>query len=1462
LERRAEDYGVVRPAGVGIDDENFRRLAIKTNSNKVVHEALRELLEVYFGQDSLRAYVESEVDEKYSLVGTTLTWTLDEKEIFTHTFVNSEFSSPTQGKAVEVAFALTRTMRELGSKGFAVAKKNAESGKSRVRIYSGSLGLGSFVRITGGTAQNVLEFPTLIDVYSGALSNYSWVYTAPDSDTTRISLTLTNPVVDLTQVEIGDYVVIGTDAGIGMSGSFQIKNVLVAYNTATNITQYFDIENVAFTGTAIQTSNSGYTFYRPTKATTSTVNGRTVVVAQTRPNQVDVTIPATTAIVSRGVNQAIYARDPSPVSVSRFVRNSSGEVTLTTSAPHGLSVGSTLTVAGAIPAPSLPYVTPGNGASHPSIYQYAASPTSIVAESQTPPSALGEDSATCTLSNGQILFAGGFIRSAASITNSTGFQASGAIAASKDANRYVAGSQATITDGTEADGATRHSHTWAATSDMNFQRFHFGMSPFGTGAIATGGMLSSPFSVLSSVEQYQLDSVWLNLSPMATPRTGHSQVTLDSGSIFVVGGATSEGTATKSTEIYNGTSWSAGPSMSIPRADFQLVRLSSGNLMAIGGRTMGAGHLKDAKTLALWRLDEASGTTAADETTNYPLTYSSPTPPTSTLNGKIDRCLDFSASGSRLSGNGSSAAKLALLGEWTVELWHKQSAGSTDPRQFITYGGATGASADNMLLGFGMSDAGRLFWRWENGSGSAVTQGSTFTWPSTPIVSSQQSDPIIEHPIWRENFFNHLALRKSFHSPKSVVSASRTSNVTTLTFSSTHSFAVSDVIYFASNDSANAAETLDGYVPFGTGFFTITAVGSNTISFSDTGANKDFRRLSGSVAKNFDVTLYVNGVQIQQWLDVANASGGPTSGTAWYIAHNPEIANSGCEGFLDDIRVSFKARSEEEIRSNFLRGWGHQRALGEANQAVGAVTSSCEIYDGSTWTLTGNMSIGRAYHQAVVLPGDYILVHGGLGYDDTTVPPISNHETIGLWPNNSLREAEIYDPTVNRWFPVRAAGVRRHGHTLIHLDGKVLAFGGSSYNQTPTDVDDASNSEIFDTEKRSWRVLPGKYRTAAGSAVFAKVANDEAVLYGGMDQTGATNSKALTWIDGSQIVSGPALNGSHRVVSTPNSTTIRFNTTSTPSAVGYSSSTGASFQGDDGTWIQTRVGGTWLISTGVRTSGTTTLTLTFPVGYTSHSFEVGDKIYVNSRTSSFGAGLKTVTAVTSNSVSYAEALGDQSSISVDGSVSSDWSTAATTLAVAASTGAINDPGPYLFDPEVGLAVTAISSTLSSPLYANQQYAEVEIEDGSGQGLAFPDESGYLVFSFGNESQAGPVRYLNRYKSGSTVKLTLDYSYRFPVDQPVGVTVTYLAQREPFAPIESNGSSYVTSSSAGRVAGLAAAEAVAAAGVELNFKVIYPSDRGLGGEGNPTYGAQKLSDVVGVFAGDEINEELQKNREQK
>jgi hypothetical protein len=196
----------------------------------------------------------------------------------------------------------------------------------------------------------------------------------------------------------------------------------------------------------------------------------------------------------------------------------------------------------------------------------------------------------------------------------------------------------------------------------------------------------------------------------------------------------------------------------------------------------------------------------------------------------------------------------------------------------------------------------------------------------------------------------------------------------------------------------------------------------------------------------------------------------------------------------------------------------------------------------------------------------------------------------------------------------------------------------------------------------------------------------------------------------------------------------------------------------------------------------------------------------------------------------------------------------TVTAVAAKDGLANSPGPYVLDPTQGAAVTAVEAFTMTDVFAGQQYKELTLNSA---GAAF-SLTGYVVLGFGSPPQTS-IRYLDCYQIPDT-----NWSKRLPFefDFTEGAQLILLSQKAPYDPEhgENLGLFYLTASSAGRVAAQQAVLDATASGVDANIEIVYPGDTGLGGAGLPTHGAQKVSDVATVFAGDEVDSEIQTRRE--
>jgi hypothetical protein len=160
LDRRASDEGIARPKGVNMSDDLFRKLAISQKNGKLTQKSILDVLEVFYGRDATRAYSDTLVTETYALQDEDeLAILFEERNTVNVRFLREHFSRIGMATALEVAAAITRACREAGNEGFAVSYPDSATGDPRVRIYSGTLGLASSIRIVGGRANTVLLFP-------------------------------------------------------------------------------------------------------------------------------------------------------------------------------------------------------------------------------------------------------------------------------------------------------------------------------------------------------------------------------------------------------------------------------------------------------------------------------------------------------------------------------------------------------------------------------------------------------------------------------------------------------------------------------------------------------------------------------------------------------------------------------------------------------------------------------------------------------------------------------------------------------------------------------------------------------------------------------------------------------------------------------------------------------------------------------------------------------------------------------------------------------------------------------------------------------------------------------------------------------------------------------------------------------------------------------------------------------
>lgn len=578
LDRLASNDGLSRPKDVGMSDELFRKLSIAITNNKLTHQSLREILEVFYGEDSTRAFVETELAEPFALnEGQVFDWMLDENQSFSVTFDSSAFTFIDQAQAIEIAAVLNKAMSDVGSHGYAKSYEDFLTGQTKLRIYSGSVGLKSFARVTGGTAQPYLRFPDFLNVYGAndvvVGDGYSWFWTVPSQGVSKMTLTAATASlkVNLWDVQEGDYLVVGVAVGMIPSGTYVIKDVAIT-TSGPNTIQSATIEGEVSPQNIVQTSNYNYQFFRPTK--NSILNGdRTVVVAQTEQG-VDITIPATTQAVNRTNSTAAYGQQQPEIEVD-WLRKAGSTVKFSTSTPHGLQAGDSIVVSGVGFSPELPGNSPSGGFNE-TAGSYGTC-WSALTDADAPPINT-EDSRGCVAGAGALVIAGGF--------------AAGALSA--ETSRFELGATIPVTGANNVEGSVRWGFDFIPCADMSTARKRFGFTPMINGRLlASGGDNSwGSFGVTSACEIFNpTDNDWDATGAMATARCDHIQAPLSTGKVLVAGGTSAADNATNTAELFDvsvGT-WSAAASMLQARSNHKAVVLNDGRVFVTGGQVLGSG---------------------------------------------------------------------------------------------------------------------------------------------------------------------------------------------------------------------------------------------------------------------------------------------------------------------------------------------------------------------------------------------------------------------------------------------------------------------------------------------------------------------------------------------------------------------------------------------------------------------------------------------------------------------------------------------------------------------------------------------------------------------------------------------------------------------------------------------------------------------------------------------------------
>ena len=125
---------------------------------------------------------------------------------------------------------------------------------------------------------------------------------------------------------------------------------------------------------------------------------------------------------------------------------------------------------------------------------------------------------------------------------------------------------------------------------------------------------------------------------------------------------------------------------------------------------------------------------------------------------------------------------------------------------------------------------------------------------------------------------------------------------------------------------------------------------------------------------------------------------------------------------------------------------------------IGNSLTSAELYNPATgtWTPTGSMHAGRAFHSATLLANGKVLVAGGLNYC---------YDGVCI----DTRTAELYNPATGTWTATGSMHQVREQYSATLLpDGEVLVAGGWDVSGNTPGISAETHAELYHPRTGTW----------------------------------------------------------------------------------------------------------------------------------------------------------------------------------------------------------------------------------------------------------------------------------------------------------------------------------------------------------------------------------------------------------
>jgi hypothetical protein len=1050
-------------------------LAIGIINKKLTEDSFLSVLEILYGAQSVRAYIETGQTEPYSLFGGGwIRFLVDEKVLVDVVFNQEDFNVISQAIAQEVSSVITQAME---SYGYAQIAQDPTTNKKSVQVYSGSKGLNSSIRVVSGTCQPLLDFPT--NLFPSATIGSVWSVEKVSLEVARYHCNTTDQY-NLGLTDSGDYInILDSAFTVGNRGSFIITNTGTDNGawgeTATLITPRGD-----HTATLLQNSqvlvcggyNGTYLIECELYDPITKIFSATGPLSTARSDHSATLLPNGKVLITGGHNSSgnlatseLYDPVAGTFSSTGSMTNARGAHTATL-----LNNGKVLVVGGF----NTTYLNQAE------LYDPTAGTFSSAGTLTTP-----RFNCTATLlMSGQVLICGG--------ENSTGYLAS-----------------AEIYDPT--------AHTFTATGNMTIDRSTHTATLLNNSKVLICGGMDGGY--LASCELYDPVAHTFSLTTsMLEVRAEHTATLLSTDNVLVTGGFGAENPA--SAEEYLSGFWSFASSMTTSRWNHTATLMPDGEVLVIGGfGTSLAPTTAEAFNYYGFYV-EVDNPSAINEvvfpTADLGVTIYSPTKftPYSTPNcAQVTQAegrsiIDLPVTAQIVSRDYSNAAYLRenppieistitrdTTGLTTVTTSQPHGLNSGDWFEILetrpdyqsqpTVTSGTPSSGFVSNLASGTSDLTSRTW-----ASYDTTRPSNFSRAIKDLVGN----------VWvvggevEAGELNSLALFSILGITENLDGA-RQNSYQWANLSNANLRAMGSALAILDDPNYYNQLLIVGGANSGTP--------SNTTQIVFPQANS-FALLTRAVCPELvtDATVsWFSAPTSSAYLIGGRNSGGALAAIKIYIPTGDYWTASSRP--LNQARYQHKTVPLSSTSVLVIGGRTTTThpydPIGAGSNidafGIGTVLSSCEIVSTTLDTVfAGSMAYGRYAFGSTVLPDGRVLVCGGVGYKPSQ---LSFDPSASSSRQNELKSVEVYDPATKTWSSL-ADMLEPHSYCFCEYDApenKVLVFGGYS----------SLLIEYLDLKDMRWKRFPNSLTAPRVFGAGALASNDVPVLGGGSQVIPDTN---------------------------------------------------------------------------------------------------------------------------------------------------------------------------------------------------------------------------------------------------------------------------------------------------------------------------------------------------------------------